>query len=87
MSLEKYFNQFRENIVGIYQKIQSSYGEQDLIYKDWIPTGRLYYPEKNKTLYKLVLSKQIDTQKRLLLVLYILMSSLVLGLVKECFSF
>jgi|TARA_B110000881_G_C18342278_1_gene397150 hypothetical protein len=87
MSLEKCFNQFRENIVGIYQKIQSSYGEQDLIYKDWIPTGRLYYPEKNKTLYKLVLSKQIDTQKWLLLVLYILTSSLVLGLVKECFSF
>ena len=52
MSLEKCFNQFRENIVGIYQKIQSSYGEQDLIYKDWIPTGRLYYPEKNKTLHK-----------------------------------
>jgi hypothetical protein len=52
MSLEKCFNQFRENIVGIYQKIQSSYCEQDLIYKDWIPTGRLYYPEKNKTLHK-----------------------------------
>ena len=52
MSLEKCFNQFRENIVGIYQKIQSSYSEQDLIYIDRIPTGRLYYPEKNKTLHK-----------------------------------
>ena len=52
MSWEQYFNQFRENIVGIYQKFQSSYSEQYLIYTDWIPTGRLYYPEKNKTLHK-----------------------------------
>ena len=52
MSLEKYFNQFRENIVGIDQKFQSPYGEQNLVYTDWTASGRLYHPIENKMLYK-----------------------------------
>jgi len=52
MSLEKYFNQFRENIVGIDQKFISPYGEQDLIYTDWTASGRLYHPIENKMLHK-----------------------------------
>ena len=34
--LEQYFDHFRENIVGINQTFQSPYGEQKLIYTDWI---------------------------------------------------
>jgi len=52
MSLEKYFNQFRENIVGINQKFESPYGEQDLIYTDWTASGRLYHPIESKMLHK-----------------------------------
>ena len=52
MSLEKYFNQFRAHIVGIDQKFQSPYGEQDLIYTDWTASGRLYHPIEHKILHK-----------------------------------
>ncbi|MCG1036222.1 aminotransferase class V-fold PLP-dependent enzyme [Polaribacter sargassicola] len=48
--LEKYFNQFRENIIGIDQSFQSPYGEQKLIYTDWTASGRLYAPIENKIL-------------------------------------
>ena len=48
--LEQYFNQFRENIVGINQTFQSPYGEQKLIYTDWTASGRLYAPIENKLL-------------------------------------
>ena len=46
--LEKYFNQFRENIIGIHQTFQSPYGEQKLIYTDWTASGRLYGPIEEK---------------------------------------
>ncbi|MFK8059298.1 MAG: aminotransferase class V-fold PLP-dependent enzyme [Polaribacter sp.] len=46
--LEQYFNQFRENIVGINQHFQSPYGEQKLIYTDWTASGRLYAPIEDK---------------------------------------
>jgi selenocysteine lyase/cysteine desulfurase len=52
MNLEKYFNQFRENIVGIHQTFESPYGEQNLIYTDWTASGRLYHPIENKMLHK-----------------------------------
>ena len=52
MSLEKYFNQFRENIVGINQTFVSPYGEQKLIYTDWTASGRLYGPIEEKLLNK-----------------------------------
>jgi selenocysteine lyase/cysteine desulfurase len=52
MNLEKYFNQFRENIVGIDQTFESPYGEQNLIYTDWTASGRLYHPIENKMLHK-----------------------------------
>ncbi|MFN0729201.1 aminotransferase class V-fold PLP-dependent enzyme [Polaribacter gochangensis] len=41
-SLEKYFSKFRNHIVGVDQKFESPYGEQDLIYTDWTASGRLY---------------------------------------------
>lgn len=50
--LEQYFNQFRENIVGINQTFLSPYGEQQLIYTDWTASGRLYAPIEDKMLHQ-----------------------------------
>ena len=52
MDLEKYFNQFRENIVGTHQTFESPYGTQNLIYTDWTASGRLYHPIEEKMLHK-----------------------------------
>ncbi len=46
--LEKYFEKFRSNIVGIDHTFQSIYGEQKIVYADWIASGRLYAPIENK---------------------------------------
>ena len=43
-SLEKYFQPFRKNIIGIGQKFQSPFGEKEIIYTDWTASGRLYRP-------------------------------------------
>jgi selenocysteine lyase/cysteine desulfurase len=48
--LEQYFQQFRENIVGIDQKFESPYGEKEIVYADWTASGRLYRPIENKLL-------------------------------------
>ncbi len=45
--LESYFNQFRKNIVGINQTYQSPFGTKQIIYGDWIASGRLYHPIEN----------------------------------------
>lgn len=42
--LEKYFEPFRNNIIGINQHFQTPYGEKKIIYGDWIASGRLYKP-------------------------------------------
>ncbi|HPE77211.1 MAG TPA: aminotransferase class V-fold PLP-dependent enzyme [Draconibacterium sp.] len=47
-NLEKYFEKFRNNIIGIDQTFQSPYGEQKIVYADWIASGRLYAPIENK---------------------------------------
>ncbi|MDP2037900.1 MAG: aminotransferase class V-fold PLP-dependent enzyme [Ignavibacteria bacterium] len=44
MSLENHFAKFRSNIIGIDQKFNTPYGEQKLIYSDWIASGRMYSP-------------------------------------------
>lgn len=48
--LEKYFNQFRKNIIGIDTEIETPYGTQKLIYADWIASGRLYKPIEKRLL-------------------------------------
>ena len=47
-SLEKYFKQFRKNIIGINQEFDSPYGKKKIIYGDWIASGRLYKPIEDK---------------------------------------
>ncbi|MBN1251429.1 MAG: aminotransferase class V-fold PLP-dependent enzyme [Bacteroidales bacterium] len=47
-SLEKYFEQFRKNIVGIDSTFESPYGTKKIIYADWIASGRLYAPIEDK---------------------------------------
>lgn len=46
--LEHYFQQFRENIIGIEQDFESPYGQQKIIYTDWTASGRLYRPIEEK---------------------------------------
>ena len=48
VSLEQYFQPFREQIVGIDQKFVSPYGEKKLIYTDWTASGRLYRPIEDR---------------------------------------
>jgi selenocysteine lyase/cysteine desulfurase len=52
MSLEKHFETYRKNIVGIDQTFPSPYGEQKMIYADWTASGRLYLPIEEKMLQK-----------------------------------
>lgn len=47
-SLEEYFDQFRKNIVGIDTTFESAYGNQPIIYADWIASSRLYGPIEDK---------------------------------------
>ncbi len=42
--LEKYFEPFRKNTVGINSSYPSPYGNKKIIYGDWIASGRLYKP-------------------------------------------
>ena len=49
-ALEAYFQQFRNNIVGVNQTFHSPYGEKKIIYTDWTASGRLYRPIEEKML-------------------------------------
>jgi selenocysteine lyase/cysteine desulfurase len=46
--LEKYFSQFRSNIIGIDAVIETPFGNKKVIYADWIASGRLYKPIETK---------------------------------------
>ncbi len=46
--LEKYFERFRKNIIGIDSTFTGPYGEKKIIYADWIASGRLYKPIEEK---------------------------------------
>ena len=46
--LENYFSQFRKNIIGADATFITPFGEQKLIYADWIASGRLYKPIEEK---------------------------------------
>lgn len=51
--LEKYFDKFRKNIIGIDASIKTPYGTKKLIYADWIASGRLYEPIEKKISYEI----------------------------------
>lgn len=42
--LEKYFDRFRQNITGIDANFETPYGRKNLVYADWIASGRMYGP-------------------------------------------
>ncbi|WP_338840258.1 aminotransferase class V-fold PLP-dependent enzyme [Flavobacterium ginsenosidimutans] len=50
---ECYFSKFRENTVGIDHIFESVYGEQNLVYADWVASGRLYVPIEDIMLNKI----------------------------------
>ena len=47
-SLEKYFDDFRRNIIGVDETYETPYGTKKIIYNDWIAGGRLYGPIEKK---------------------------------------
>ena len=61
--LEEYFNQFRDNIVGIDLEFESPYGTQKIVYTDWTASGRLYKPIEKKLLNDFALSLQYPKLK------------------------
>ena len=46
--LEKYFDRYRRNIIGIDSEIETPFGKKKLVYADWIASGRLYRPIENR---------------------------------------
>ncbi len=48
--LEKYFNTYRNEIIGIDTEFDSPYGRKKILYADWIASGRLYMPIEKKLL-------------------------------------
>lgn len=46
--MEKYFEPFRKNIIGNDLEYDTPYGRKQLIYADWIASGRLYKPIEEK---------------------------------------
>ncbi|KAF2336897.1 aminotransferase class V-fold PLP-dependent enzyme [Flavobacterium daemonense] len=53
IELECYFSKFRENTIGVNHSFESVYGEQDLLYADWVASGRLYVPIEDIMLNKI----------------------------------
>ncbi|CAM3473724.1 aminotransferase class V-fold PLP-dependent enzyme [Flavobacterium chungbukense] len=51
--LEQYFSKFRENTIGVNHSFESIYGTQNLLYADWIASGRLYFPIEEVMLRKI----------------------------------
>ena len=43
-SLEKYFDKFRRNVVGVDYEHQFACGKKPIVYADWAASGRLYRP-------------------------------------------
>lgn len=50
ISLETYFQEFRQHIVGIDQEFMSPFGKKNIVYTDWTASGRLYRPIEEKIL-------------------------------------
>ncbi len=46
--LEKYFQKYRNNVIGVDQEFETPFGKQKIIYADWTASGRLYKPIEEK---------------------------------------
>lgn len=46
--MEKYFEPFRKNTIGYDQEFTTPYGTKQMIYADWIASGRYYQPIEDK---------------------------------------
>nr|MDC6364427.1 selenocysteine lyase [Muricauda sp. AC10] len=44
ITLERYFESFKKDIVGDGTAFKTQYGKQKLLYADWVASGRLYRP-------------------------------------------
>lgn len=51
--LEKHFEAFRNNTIGIHQEFDSPYGRKPIVYADWTASGRLYRPIEEKLIHEL----------------------------------
>lgn len=45
---EQHFKKFRENVVGYKAQLEGPFGPKEIIYADWIASGRLYQPIEDK---------------------------------------
>lgn len=52
-NLEAYFEPIRRNIVGMGQTFESPYGIKEIVYADWIASGRLYRPIEERLLHEI----------------------------------
>ncbi|MEE4311114.1 MAG: aminotransferase class V-fold PLP-dependent enzyme [candidate division KSB1 bacterium] len=43
-SLEQYFDIFRKNTIGHREPFRTPYGDKEIVYADWVASGRLYGP-------------------------------------------
>jgi selenocysteine lyase/cysteine desulfurase len=53
MDLERHFNPFRNNIIGIRQDYLTPYGRKRMVYADWIASGRLYRPIEDQIIRRI----------------------------------
>ncbi|MCD0465177.1 aminotransferase class V-fold PLP-dependent enzyme [Flavobacterium sp. ENC] len=53
IELECYFSKFRANTIGVDHRFKSVYGKQNLLYADWVASGRLYAPIEDIMLTKI----------------------------------
>lgn len=51
---EAYFSKFREQIIGLNQTFETPYGEQKILYADWIASGRMYGPIEDRIHYEIL---------------------------------
>jgi len=51
--LEEYFSLFRNSTIGAETTFVSAYGEQKLVYADWIASGRLYEPIEKRISFEI----------------------------------
>lgn len=53
IELECHFSKFRGNTLGVNHSFESVYGKQNLLYADWVASGRLYIPIEDIMLTKI----------------------------------